>query len=414
MVSRDNRLPPTMFSLLQRLLRARYRRRTIAHLDSPIRIGLREFERRLKLALARPMGVLLRPRELSAPLPLESVRAVLLLRYDAIGDAILTTPVWRSIKKYAPHIRVGVVGSTRNEAFLRADADIDDIFIFSRVPNERVVRDLVRARGTSWDVVLNLYYHDKTGGAIYSALVAPRAFRATLVHQNKEKYEQMYSRVGNRSTSTPLRPIVLQNLDLLTLMLAIPITADDAVPSLKPREGEASDEGNESIAGRIGHRLRAHHATNYVILNTDASQSYKEWGFSNSLDFTERLTREHPETIVFWTSAPDRRAAAREALASRSVPRSELLETPSLAQLIAAIRNALAIVTPDTSVVHFAAALGVPLLAFYLFESEYPPIGTVSEILYPADRRNVRTIGVAEAYEAFERLLDQSGRLNRS
>ncbi|HZK77189.1 MAG TPA: glycosyltransferase family 9 protein, partial [Candidatus Kapabacteria bacterium] len=315
---------------------------------------------------------------------------------------------WRSIKKYAPHIRVGVVGSTRNEAFLRADADIDDVFVFSRVPSARVLRDLARARGISWDVILNLYYHDKTGGAIYAALVSPRAYRATLVHHNKEKYERIYSRVGDRSTSSPLRPIVLQNLDLLTLMLDIPVTGEDAVPSLNHRGSEGANSGNGSITNRIESRLRANHATDYVILNTDASQTYKEWGFANSLDFTERLAREHPETMIFWTSAPDRRAAAREALASRSIPRAELLETPSLVELIAALRNARAIITPDTSVVHFAAALGVPLLAFYLFESEYPPIGTVSEILYPADRRNVRTISVKEAYEAFRPLFERS------
>jgi ADP-heptose:LPS heptosyltransferase len=394
-----------MFSLFQRLVKARYRRRTIATLDGRFRIALREFERRLKFAFSLPLGVLLRPRKLTTPLPLESVRNILLLRYDAIGDAILTTPVWRSIKKYAPHIRVGVVASTRNEAFIRSDADVDEVFVFSRLGNMRIIRDFFRAHKTRWDVVLNLYFHDKTGGAIYAALVAPNAFRATLTHKNKEKYERIYSIVGNRSTTIPLRPIVLQNLDLLRLVMDIPLSEEDAIPSLMQRFIGASVDEEKATKERIEDRLRANNASHYVILNTDASQSYKEWGFENSLDFSERLTSNYTDTQVFWTSAPDRRDPAREALASRVMPRVELLETQSLTQLIAALRGARVVITPDTSVVHFTTALRVPLLAFYLFESEYPPIGSIAEILYPADGRNVRTIPVEDALEAVEKIM---------
>src|SRR5438270_1144149 len=134
---------------------------------------LRRVEQRLKFLLSDPLGLLLRPRRATLPLPLSKVSSILILRYDALDDVVLSTPVWRSIKKYAPHIRVGVAGSVKNKILLDSDPDIDDVFIVDRAPSVGVLKELLRARRTKWDVVLNLFFHDKTRAAIYSKIMAP-------------------------------------------------------------------------------------------------------------------------------------------------------------------------------------------------------------------------------------------------
>lgn len=166
--------------ILSPFLEIRRRRRTLSTLDSPVRKTLRSYEARAKLALMGALGSILRPVKEPLPLNPMETRFVLILRYDALGDAILTTPVWHAIKAANPNIHIGVAGSARNIAFLRKDETIDSSYVFSRGMSPRLLRELWKARQKKWDVVINLFFHDKTRGAIFAKLVAPHAASVTM------------------------------------------------------------------------------------------------------------------------------------------------------------------------------------------------------------------------------------------
>jgi hypothetical protein len=207
--------------ILDRFNEARFRRRSLSRFDSRFRDSIRRIERKIKFLLSNPLGALLRPKHAKTPLPLSSVSNILILRYDALGDAVLTTPLWRSIKRLAPHIHIGVAASLRNRALFEHDPDIDEIFVFSKAPSFQLFRELMRARRKKWDIVLNLYFHDKTRGAIFAKIAAPNGISATIVREKKEKYLRLYSVVGDRPPIPT--PMVQQNLIALKAALDLPI-----------------------------------------------------------------------------------------------------------------------------------------------------------------------------------------------
>ena len=52
---------------------------------------------------------------------------VLILRYDRIGDMVITTPVFRELKLAYPHIKITVLASKANKAVIVNNPYVDDI-----------------------------------------------------------------------------------------------------------------------------------------------------------------------------------------------------------------------------------------------------------------------------------------------
>jgi len=60
---------------------------------------------------------------------LQKVSNVLFFRYDRIGDMIISTPVYRELKKAKPNIKILVLASKKNQGVLKNNPYVDDVFI---------------------------------------------------------------------------------------------------------------------------------------------------------------------------------------------------------------------------------------------------------------------------------------------
>ena len=54
---------------------------------------------------------------------------VLMLRYDRIGDMVITTPVFRELKKSYPNIEINVLASHANYMILKNNPYINSIYL---------------------------------------------------------------------------------------------------------------------------------------------------------------------------------------------------------------------------------------------------------------------------------------------
>jgi ADP-heptose:LPS heptosyltransferase len=394
-------------SMLLRLREIRQRRRVPSQFDSRFRVLARRVEIRIKFLLSGTVGFLLRPKRAQIPLPISSVSNVLFLRYDALGDAVLTTPLFRSIKKYAPHINIGVAGSLRSRPMFDNDPDVDEVFLFSESPSFQLIRELFRARKTKWDVVINLVFRDKTRGAIYSKIAAPHAVSVTGVRERKEKYSNIYSFVGDRPPFQPPTPMVRQILQVLMDAIELPPEVVTELPSL-PEFAEIA----QPFLDKIQSILHRSGKSEYIIINTDASQQYKEWGVENSFALGQKIVNRWPNYHVFFSSAPARSEAIRTLL-SNEQPGLSYLESPSVLHLAVAVRHARATVSPDTSVIHFSSAQHVPVIGLYLEPNEFLPYGTPNRVLFAAKGMPASDIPLNDVYSALEDLLAETNEVHK-
>ena len=70
------------------------------------------------------------PRPSETPLAPQHIKAILFLRQDGkIGDYIVSSFVFREIKKAAPHIRIGVICTQANRSLFDQNPHIDAVHI---------------------------------------------------------------------------------------------------------------------------------------------------------------------------------------------------------------------------------------------------------------------------------------------
>ena len=393
--------PPTVSEPHVTSSRDRHHSRT----DRPLRRVTRRLEQRIKFLLADPLGALVRPNRRDEVIPLSEVRSVLIFRYDALGDAVISTPVWRLIKQRYPQVRIGVVGSARNRALLACDPDIDTVYTISRKPDLRSLRELLRARKGDWQIALNLFFSDKTRGAIYARIAAPRGYSATIVREKHAKYAEIYSFVGDRPPLRPPTPMTLQVMEVLRAATGFTATPEEVMPRIV-----IDPAVDESFAGELTRLVAKHGSAHYVLLNTEAAEAFREWGYDKALELSIALADADPGTLVVWTSGPLRAAHAKAYLAEHAAshPRILYLDTPSVHHLAVAVREARLVISPDTAVIHFAAALGRPIVGLYVEPNEFLPYQSVSTVLYAPDGRTIRSVEVAEVLTAAMKMLSRS------
>ena len=81
---------------------------------------------------------------------------VLVLKYDRIGDMVVTTPIFRELKKAYPSISISVLASKENKDVIKNNPYIDKIYtnyknsIFNDLPT------LLKLRKKSFDVCIEL------------------------------------------------------------------------------------------------------------------------------------------------------------------------------------------------------------------------------------------------------------------
>ena len=108
----------------------------------------------IKSVLWTSIGSIARARK-HFPLPINfsSALSVLVIRPDRLGDVVLSTPVYASIKKSFPHLRVSALVSHSNVPILTNNPNVDEIVSFDSKNLGAIIKKIRRKR---FDVVFNI------------------------------------------------------------------------------------------------------------------------------------------------------------------------------------------------------------------------------------------------------------------
>ena len=114
----------------------------------------RKIERIAKHALWAIIGFFFGEKN-SPPLPINftSAASVLVIRTDRLGDVVLSTPVYKSIKKSFPHLRVSVIVNRSNMSILTDNPNVDEIIPFAPKNIGTIIKQL---RCNGFDIAFTL------------------------------------------------------------------------------------------------------------------------------------------------------------------------------------------------------------------------------------------------------------------
>jgi ADP-heptose:LPS heptosyltransferase len=350
--------------------------------------SLEQRSRRIVLTLLRAAAG--RPRH-DAKLKPEDLRRVLLIRYDRIGDAVITMPVIDALKRIAPDVEIDVLASPANAVVFRSDPRVHDVLLWKKSWTRRL-RIIRRCRSRHYDAVLQLILGRTTLPSILAGALAPDGRTIGKSAPGRERLldhaaDLPHQHFTDRTLGVIAAGIDIDGFDLSEVSPALPI----------------SDADHAEAVRRLSERGIQPHR--FILLNISAGTRDRELSDEQNIQLAAMLAATGLDVVI--SSAPDAvdRAKGIAAAAGAGV---HAIFTGSFMQAAALIESSLLVVTPDTSIVHVASATLRPTVAMYPSSGDptgWGPRG-VSHQIVRTEGETLRQIDVRSVAAAAERIMN--------
>jgi ADP-heptose:LPS heptosyltransferase len=269
---------------------------------------------------------------------LSSSTTILFLRQDRIGDAIISTPLLVAISKAYPKASIMMLLGKNNKAFTELLPISCETVVYTKDPRaDRLMIGTLRKRGI--DILIDL----TDNASVTSSLLIQRIHPKVAIGIEKEN-AVMYDIVVPRLDRENVH-IARRIAELLR-----PLGID---PDTVPLQPSLNIQRRDPIPGRVGLNVSAGSVSRYAPAETYAKIA---------LGIIQEPSTKEVEVL----SAPGDSEFAQRIVALANHPKIfKAQSTFSLSEFGAEVSTCEVLVTPDTSIVHLGAAVGVPMVVIY-------------------------------------------------
>ncbi|MBD3278713.1 MAG: hypothetical protein GF388_10470 [Candidatus Aegiribacteria sp.] len=318
----------------------------------------------------------------------EELRRILIMRQDRIGDMVMTLPLLRKLKEIHRKARIGVVASRSNSVVLKYEEDVE-VLPFQKDP-AGFLRSIVRAAEFRPDAAVDMHMHDSTTSYVF-CLLSGALWKLHVDRENRLPFNV-------RVTANQDGHIMTTFADLLSgLGKELKTENLDSEPFLSETELD--------FAGGFWKRTGLSPG-NCAIVNISAGGDNRRWPVKRYVAVCQGLAKMNLVPVIV-SSPGDREKAHTAAEGENSTVVAPL--TPDILHLAALLRGTGLLVSPDTSVVHIAAACGVPVVGMYLpFDSSLPkwyPWRVDCEVVMADDSHSLDSVNPQDVIESASRIL---------
>jgi heptosyltransferase-3 len=368
---------------------------------------------------------------MSSPLPdavpLANVRRALVTKLRHHGDVLLTTPVFATLKRAAPHADIDALVYLDTAPLLANHPAIAQVHTVDRSwKRQGVARQLaaewalLRAlRERRYDLLIHLTEHPR--GLSLARLLSPR-YAVTREREGRARlWHRQFTHFYRWPKTTPRHAVEI-NLDALRRIGIYPRPAEKALV-LVP--GDAATASADALLHRHGLARRG-----FVHVHPGSRWLFKCWPPEQMAALLDRVVA--GGWPVALTGAPDERERALVAATlSHCAPATrerivDLAGTLALPELAALNARARVFIGVDSLPMHIAAAMGTPVIALFGPSSErvWGPWQVVHRVVVSADfpcrpcgidgcgggkvSECLTTLPVDRVHAAFAALLDQT------
>jgi ADP-heptose:LPS heptosyltransferase len=301
------------------------------------------------------------PRK-DSPIDIQTIKSLLILRYDRIGDMIVTTPIFRNLKKANPALKIGVFASETNAEIIRCNPYVDIIYVLHSNLLKLFV-EILKARKYKYEIVLNMIFNRTTTGGILANIISPSGIK---IGQGDDKYKFYFNRI------IPLQRDSQRMVDTLSLLIKESVNLQVPVTELGYDifidDTSRSNVNSFLKTNRLNPRqVKDSHYQAFIVFNLSASDRWTRFSVEQVMTIAAMLG-EMNDFVTVITYAPN--DLEMKFAAEKAKNNSHCMIFPekgdaTLLELAALVEGAYCVITPDTSLVHFASAMGTPVIGFY-------------------------------------------------
>ena len=322
---------------------------------------------------------------------------VLYLRYDKVGDMIVSTSLIDAIAQSHPTITLDVLASPANAPVLEGNPNVSSVIVWDKARPSGYARLLRQLRRARYDAVVDCM------------VLAPSTTTLLLMLASGARHRiGIGGRINDYALTTRVPPAksAAHHIDrsaVLATAFGVNLDEVDWQPVIYFSDDEIESANNVWNAhdgirqGMVARRL---------LLNVSAGRSPRRWPDHRYVTLVRHLRETTPEVTVVVIGAPFDSARAMR-IAERGGVR--YVATPKLRDALALVATADFVVTPDTSIAHAASACRKPSVV--LFEKgkdtlwgryRVPGRNVVSE------DKSLATLPVEPVIDAVDELLEMS------
>ncbi len=315
---------------------------------------------------------------------------ILVTRTDAMGDVILTTPVYRALKQEFPESHLAVLSREYTEPILRGNKHIDEIITIESETSEEQLRVTGIIEKLNYDVAIALFPSRFAATVIRDAKIPIRIGSARRFHSWKFTHRLNQSRKKNEKSEAQY------NLDLLK-PLGISSTA------VKPEVEICKAEHDSAKA-----LLKSHEAPDsFIVLHPGSGGSAIDWQLEKFVNLADKLSS-LGVTSLFTGSDVERgpiHHALKSAPANCSKKILSLAGKTNVRELAAILALADVVVANSTGPLHLAAAVGTRTVGLFPKSASMSPVRWAppvenTRILQPTDECVTLDISVETVADA--------------
>jgi ADP-heptose:LPS heptosyltransferase len=327
---------------------------------------------------------------------------ILVVQIGRLGDVILLTPMLRALKQKFPQSEIHFLAGRRNAIMLKGNPHVSKVFTYDKNPY-KIILLLLQLRREKYD----LWIDPKDHYSRESSLLARFSNAKKKIGCNKKGGEIFETHVEFPGEMKTLH-MVERNLLAIQFLKVNHHNIRSELPLLPESESfvgeflkENAEEKNPSVL-RTSPFLRET-LKKKVVVNISASTESRYW---QQEKWTELFKSDvFKNRQIFLTFAPEDLAKAEELL--RETPGLTLFRSRSIWDVVSLVKAADVVITPDTAVVHIAAAFDKPIVALFPAQEwnfyKFRPLSTHAEELFK-EGRSIPQIPVSEVVEAVERI----------
>ena len=293
-------------------------------------------------------------RKKSIDFDIREAKNILFLRYDRIGDMVITTPVFRELKLAYPEINITVLASKANQGVLLNNPYVDQIFtnhkhnFFSDLPT------LLKLRRKQFDVCVEFEHSVIPHAILRLRMIKPRKILSVIKEGrygvNGDELK-LYDYFTEKPKDAHFRDICLNTLRPFGV-----------IPKSNGYDLYITDKQKEFA----NNYLKQYYPKCLIGINLEGAVEGKRIQFVELERICKGLYQANNNIQIIILTTP-----SNFQITTKKVSKIALdyvvtsYKTETILDVAALIKHLDLVITPDTSIVHIASAFNIPIVTIH-------------------------------------------------
>ena len=285
---------------------------------------------------------------------IKNTRNILFLRYDRIGDMVITTPVFRELKLAYPEINISVLASKLNRGVLVNNPYVDKIYTNHKNNLLGDLPTLLKLRKMKFDVCVEFDHSVIPHAIIRLRIIKPKKVISVFKEgryglQGKEL--ELYDYYTEKPKNSHFRDIWLNTLNPFSVQ-----------PESKKYDFFCTDQQKKKA---INFLLQFQNKIT-IGINLEGAVKGKRITPDKLKVICRGLFQANKDVKIVLLSSPKTYEDIIRLSKNIGLPYViSSYKTESILDVAALIQNLQLVITPDTSIVHIASAFNVPVVSIH-------------------------------------------------